>query len=93
MTRRSFFFSVAFLFFSASVAHAQDSYMSRLVQQETIDDGSLEQLYEDLSDRTAEPLWTSTPPHALTLNFFPASPPSKSWISSNTVTVCTILRH
>ncbi len=60
MTRRSFFFSVAFLFFSASVAHAQDSYMSRLVQQETIDDGSLEQLYEDLSDRTAAPLDLNT---------------------------------
>ncbi len=56
---RSLFFILCSLFFSARAARAQFS-LSPLVTPETIDDGTMEQLYEDLSDREADPLDLNT---------------------------------
>lgn len=49
---RSVFFILSSFFLSASVARAQWV----LATPETVDDGTMEQLYEDLSDRAAAPL-------------------------------------
>lgn len=49
---RSVFFILSSFFLSASVARAQWV----LATPETVDDGTMEQLYEDLSDRAAVPL-------------------------------------
>lgn len=52
MTIRSFLFSVALLLFGANQACAQVS----LAQPEIIDDGTMQQLYEDMEDQTDAPL-------------------------------------